>query len=460
MNLGLGRGDEVIVAKSYDAFLESKLDSIHEHGIAAKHINSQLFEFQRFIVKWACRIGRAAIFADCGLGKTPVQLEWARQMTRDGGRALIIAPLAVSAQTHKEGDKFGIPVTVARSADELGQISVTNYEMLQHFEGVDFRAVVLDESSILKNFAGTYRSYITDFCSRIPYRLACTATPAPNDYVEVGTHAEFLGVLSRVTMLARYFVNDSSDTGTWRLKGHAEQAFWEWMRTWCIALRKPSDIGYDDDGFVLPKLHIHEHCVDAEPSEGMLFDVGSKSLAGRRDARKASLNERVEMAAKIANRRGKHLLWCNLNAESTALTAAVNGAAEVAGSHDRETKVERMLGFSNGKIRALVTKPSVAGFGMNWQHCHEVIFVGLSDSWEQYYQAIRRCWRFGQQHPVNVHIIISDSEGDVLANIRRKDAQASAMFDRLVEAIAGATRAQAPAETQMEIPKWLVTETL
>ena len=443
---------------SYAAFLNGKRDAAAKHGRQARDVNPMLYPFQRKCVEWACELGRAAIFADCGLGKTPMQLEWCRQMTSEKGRALIVAPLAVSVQTREEGKKFGLEIKLARDPSDLGHISVTNYEMLEHFAGEEFEAVVLDESSILKNFAGKYRQYITEFCSRIPYRLACTATPAPNDYVEIGTHSEFLGVLSRVKMLARYFVNDSGDTGTWQLKGHAEQAFWEWMRTWCVAFRKPSDVGFDDTGFDLPALRIHEHCVEADAPVGQLFDVGSKSLQGRRDARRASLSERVGLAAEIANKRGTHLLWCNLNAESAALAESIKGAVEIAGATPREQKERDMIGFSHGKIRVLVTKPSIAGFGMNWQHCASVIFVGLSDSWEQYYQAIRRCWRFGQTRPVDVHIVISEGEGDVLANIRRKENQASSMFDRLVASMAGTSRAQADAQTGMEIPSWLTTQ--
>lgn len=441
---------------TYGAFLEAKRTTACDGGINVRGVGRHLYPFQKHCVKWACKLGKAAIFADCGLGKTPMQIEWARQMIKRGGRALIVAPLAVSQQTHLEGEKFGVEVCIARKPSELGAISITNYEMLEHFAGEDFTAVVLDESSILKNFAGQYRQQITDFCARIPYRLACTATPAPNDYVEIGTHSEFLGALSRVKMLSRYFVNDSSDTGTWRLKGHAEEAFWEWMRSWCIAFRKPSDIGFSDDGFDLPALQMHEHVVAGQHMDGYLFDSKSKTLAERRAARRDSLDERVARAASIANKgRGPYLIWCNLNSESTALTKAIRGAVEVAGSTKKDAKESAMMDFARGKIRALVTKPSIAGFGMNWQACASMLFVGLSDSWEQYYQAVRRCWRFGQTRRVHVHIIISDAEGDVLSNIRRKEGQASSMFDRLVASMTSRNERTGICELEMELPTWI-----
>lgn len=402
-------------------------------------LTTALFDFQRDIVAWALRRGRAAIFADCGLGKTPMQLEWARHIP---GRVLILAPLAVSAQTVREATKFGIDGVAACRRDDGARIAVTNYEMMHHFDAADFAGVVLDESSILKSYDGAFRSAVIEKFSKTPFRLACTATPAPNDHAELANHAEFLGVMSRIEMLATFFVHDGGETSIWRLKRHGQSDFWRWMCSWATLLRKPSDLGYEDDGFVLPALRIHHTIVESPTAEGLLFPVEALSLQERLAARRASIDSRVAAAAAIANAaRGQVLVWCNLNAESEALAAAIDGAVEVRGSDSPEHKETAMLRFSAGDIRALVTKPSIAGFGMNWQQCSTVAFVGLSDSYEQYYQAVRRCWRFGQANPVDVHVVTAEAEGAVVANIERKERDAERMASNMVEHMKDLNRA-------------------
>jgi DNA modification methylase len=422
----------------YSAFLAAKRITSAPAGfdVNPDAINSLLFPFQRDIVRWALRRGRAAIFADCGLGKTPMQLEWAHHVTEHTDRpVLILAPLAVSQQTAREGAKFGISVTVCASQDDVQSgINITNYEKLHHFDPSVFSGIVLDESSILKAYDGSTRTAIIEAFSRTPYKLACTATPAPNDHMELGNHAEFLGTMSRVEMLSMFFVHDGGDTSKWRLKGHAETEFWKWVCSWAVMMRKPSDLGYTDDGFILPPLNLHSLIVEGEAPEGYLFPVEAQTLIERRAARRGSLGARVEACAELATGNDEPwLIWCDLNAEGDALEKIIGGAVQVAGSDAPEFKERAMLDFAAGAIRVLITKPSIAGFGMNWQHCPNVAFVGLSDSYEAFYQAIRRCWRFGQARPVQCHIITSESEGAIVVNIRRKEQDAIKMAEGMVK---------------------------
>ncbi len=427
---------------TYSEFIASKRVTVTPVGfdVSDSSINAQLFPFQRAIVQWALHRGRAAVFADCGLGKTPMQLEWARQVVRhSGGDVLILAPLAVAAQTAREGQKFGVPVTVCRSqADVQPGVNIANYEMLEHFSPECFHGIVLDESSILKGFGGVLRKAITDFGKQIPYRLACTATPAPNDLIELTNHAEFLEIMSGKEIIALFFTTDGNTTHSWRLKGHAKGDFWRWMALWSVAVRKPSDLGFSDDGFNLPPL-IHYHVeVESAPLEGHLFATEAQTLQERQQARRVSLPERVAAAAALVNASTRPwVVWCNLNSESEMLTKAIPGAVQVTGSDDHEDKEDALLGFSNRDYRVIVSKPTIAGFGLNWQHCADMVFVGLSDSYEQLYQATRRCWRFGQQSPVNVHVVTAESEGAVVRNIQRKEAQADEMFRSIVEHMAG-----------------------
>jgi DNA modification methylase len=428
----------------YQDFLQQKKITVKPSGfdVDLDDINPMLFEFQRDIVRWALGKGKAALFEDCGLGKTPQQLEWARLVNQHTNKPVIIfAPLAVANQTEKEGEKFNVPVNICvNQADVINGVNITNYEKLHHFEPYDewgepvYGGIVLDESSILKGFDGKTRKVLNEFAISIPYRLCCTATPAPNDLTELTRHAEFLGLVSEKEIKALFFTQDGNTTTKWRLKGHARDKFWQWMGKWSVALRAPSDLGYDDNGFVLPALEMHSHVVNGVVPQGFLVPVTAKTMNERRAARRTSLDDRVAIAAKMVNESDESwLLWCDLNAESTKLTAAIPDAVEVAGRHSDNHKKWAMLGFSEGKHRVLVTKPSIGGFGMNWQHCHNMAFVGLSDSYEKQYQAIRRCWRFGQKETVNVHVVTADTEGAVVANIERKEKQAIEMFDNVVK---------------------------
>lgn len=443
----------------YAAFLRAKAVVDVPTGLpSVPHLSDKLFPFQRDIVAWALRRGRACIFADCGLGKTPMQLEWARCVP---GNVLILAPLAVAAQTVREGQKFDIPVHRARHQAEVsGKITVTNYEMLHHFDPSHFAGIVLDESSILKAFDGKTRTAIIEAFSNTPYRLACTATPAPNDYMELGNHAEFIGAMTRTEMLSMFFVHDGGDTSQWRLKGHAESDFWRWLCSFCVMLRKPSDLGYDDGAFVLPRLHVHSAvCAATTPTNGFLIALPASSLQERLQARRASLQDRVNVAADLVNADGgRWLVWCNLNDESAALSAAIRDAVEVKGSDTDAHKESTLMDFASGKLRVLVSKPSIAGFGMNFQSCHKMAFVGLSDSYEQYYQAVRRCWRFGQKHQVHAYVITADTEGAVVENIRRKEVDSERMASNMVEhmhgmneaAIRGTQKSVSTLKTRME----------
>ena len=418
---------------AYSQFLKHKQIILAESGMVVdkETLNPKLFEFQRDIVAWALRKGRAAIFCDCGMGKTVMQLEFARHVK---GKVLILAPLAVAQQTEREGAKFGIEVFYSRKPIDK-QITITNYEMLEHFSPAEYAGVVLDESSILKSFDGKFRTQIIESFSRTPFRLACTATPAPNDYMELGNHSEFLGALTRTEMLSTFFVHDGGDTSKWRLKRHAERDFWKWICSWAVMMRKPSDLGYSDEGFILPKLVYHDVTIDAfKPTEGMLFAMPASTLMERRQARAGSIEDRAEEVARIVASRRKEscIVWCNLNREAEEVIKRVKGAVEIRGSDDREDKEMRMLAFSDGAIQNLVTKASIAGHGLNWQHCRNVIFMGLSDSYEDFYQAVRRCWRFGQKKEVHCYIVTSSNEGAVTENIKRKEKDAARMAEEMV----------------------------
>lgn len=430
---------ENIGMRNYSDFLRSKIPTSIPSGFSVdrKALSGMLFEWQRDIVQWALRRGKAALFEDCGLGKTFQQLEWAKHVhVRTGQPVLIFAPLAVSRQTQREGEKLGVDVSVCKTQSDVRDgINVTNYEKLHHFIPDGFGGLVLDESSILKGFDGKTRKAITDFASVIPYRLACTATPAPNDYMELGNHAEFLGVMRAVEMLSMFFVHDGGDTSKWRLKGHAEDAFWKWVCSWAVAMRRPSDLGYEDGAFHLPKLHMHQVTVSVDDvPDGYLFPVEGETLQQRNEARRNSIESRVAKCAELVNgSKDPWLVWCNLNAESEALESAIHDSVEVVGSDSPESKESAMDGFTEGLHRVMVTKPTIAGYGMNWQHCAHMAFVGLSDSYEQIYQAVRRCWRFGQAREVHCYVITAETEGAVVRNIERKEKQAIEMMDAMVE---------------------------
>lgn len=401
----------------YAAFLQRKRRVWLGAGLEADNLPSQLFNWQAAIVKWALRKGRAAIWADCGLGKTPMQLSWA---WATGKRTLILAPLCVAEQTVREGAKFGLQVHYAPDASAMAdhQLIVTNYERLDRFDASDFGAVVLDESSILKAFDGKTRTKLIQTFQAVPFRLCCTATPAPNDIAELANHAEFLGLMTRAEFLATWFVHD--DQG-WRMKRHAVKPFYRWLASWAVAVRKPSDLGYPDDGFVLPPLRIQDRIVESDrPGVSLFPELGLHGLKGRLVARRDSLDERVAVAASIAGTE-TCIAWCGLNPESERMASLVKGAVEVTGSDAYAEKVGAVMGFLDGTTRCLVSKVRILGYGLNFQHCSKMVFVGLGDSYEQYYQAIRRCWRFGQQKPVDVFIVVSDAERAIVENVRKKE---------------------------------------
>lgn len=460
----------------YQEFLNKKI-IIHESqglNIPREKLSPLLFDFQKDLVKWALAKGRSALFASTGLGKTFMQVEWANQVHKyTDDNILILAPLAVSRQTVREANKLGITVNLCRTqADVKPGINIANYEMLHHFNSAKFIGVVIDESSILKSFNGKLRQQITDVFTNTPFKLSATATPAPNDYMELGTQAEFLGVMKRNEMLAMFFTHDGSNTSQWRLKGHAQKRFWEWVASWAAVITKPSDLGYEDKGFNLPPLRIHEEIIETgKPLDGSLFVVEAKTLQEQRAAARQTLPQRVERCAEIVNGSDKQfLVWCNLNAESEALKCVIPDAIEVRGSDTNEHKEDAMVGFMDGKYRVLVSKPSICGFGMNFQHCSDMVFVGLSHSFEQYFQSVRRCWRFGQTQSVDVTIITSDLEGAVKANIERKERDAELMIQEMVEYTRDITRHNVRSTTReitdynpvhkMIIPNWLRSDVI
>ena len=421
----------------YDDFVKSKRRGEVATGHQPGELNSNLFDFQRAIVAWAVRRGRAAIFADTGLGKTLMQLSWADEVARHtDGAVLVLAPLAVSEQTIEQGKTFGITVNRVPNGGTAGEsgIWITNYERMDSIDFTSLTGVVLDESSILKSHDGKTRTALIDSCQTVPYRLSCTATPSPNDFMELGNQCEFLGVMSRTEMLATYFVNDTGDTGTWRLKGWGASRFWEWMGTWAVVLRNPSDIGFDGSKYALPSPVYTEHVVQTD-QEGDLFARPAMTMTERRKAQRDSIEQRCKALAEVVNADSSEpwLIWCHLNDEAEYLQSLIPGSVNVQGSDKPEVKSARMMDFSHGNLRVLISKPSICGFGMNWQHCARMAFVGLNDSFEQFYQAVRRCHRFGQSRPVQVHIFTAENEGQVLANIKRKEAAHHEMSAQMVE---------------------------
>lgn len=419
---------------AYADFLARKQERARPNGpvVNPDAIHPTLHEWQRRIVAWAVRTGRAAVWADTGLGKTFMQVEWARLSAE---RALIVAPLAVCQQTVREAAKLGVIARYVRSEQEAAGpgLWVTNYEMTPHFDPARFGAVVLDESSILKDFTSKTRDRMIAEFAGVPHRLACSATPAPNDVAELANHAEFLGASTRREMLSTYFVHDQVG---WRVKGHARRPMYRWMSSWALAIRRPSDLGYPDDDYNLPGLELLPHLlpVDVVP-EGQLFATDLGGVGGRAKVRKATMDARCARAAELVHAEPGEpwLLWCGLNDEADLLAKLIPGAVNVRGSMKPEEKAEHLLAFADGKIRCLITKPGIAAYGLNWQHCARMIFVGLNDSYEQYYQAIRRCYRYGQTRPVHAHIVLSQLEGQIATNVARKEREASAITSGLVD---------------------------
>jgi len=457
---------------SYQEFVANKLQFVAPSGLAdVPALNETLYPHQRDLVAWALRRGRAAIFADTGLGKTAMQLEWAKHLPVK--RTIILAPLAVAAQTVAEGERLGIEVRECRDGSQVQDgITITNYERLHRFDPHQFDAVVLDESSIIKHHDAKTLRILLDAFAQTPWRLCATATPAPNDYSELGTHAEFLGICTRAEMLSEFFTHDGGETQTWRLKKHAKADYWRWVASWAALVQKPSDLGYPDDGYALPPYTVNQHVINVATDDvlatGQLFAFEAQTLMERRQARKATISGRVAaVAARVIADAQPWVVWCELNAESEALVQSIPGAVEVRGSQTIEDKEAKLKAFASGEIRVLVTKPSIAGFGLNWQHCARQAFVGVTDSWEQYYQAVRRSWRFGQKQNVEIHVFSSELEGAVVSNLQRKERDAAilsaelsaATRDAVRESVTGSTRSTneyAPSE-RMEVPQWLTS---
>lgn len=463
----------------YDAFLDAKAPRNAHCGMTEiPTLPAALKPFQRAIVEWALRRGRAALFEATGLGKTLQQLAWARAVVdREHSPVLVLTPLAVAEQTVEEAVRFGIS-NVGYAADKrrLAAITITNYERFDKFDISQFCGVVLDESGILKSHDGKTRAMLTEACSMTPWKLCCTATPAPNDYTELGQHAEFLGVMRAAEMLSMFFVHDGSiragnnaSSAGWRLKRHAETAFWAWLASWSVMIASPEDLGFDGSEYAIPELRYHQITVAAEykPTAGLLFPMEAITLRERIGVRRDSISARVDAAVQIVEQEPAEawLIWCHLNAEADAIEKRLSKSLQVKGSQPVETKVERLLGFKRGQPLYLVSKPSIAGHGLNYQHCARVIMTGLTDSFEELFQAVRRCWRFGQARPVEVYLIASELEGAVVANLHRKDVNLAAM----IEAMSGhmrdlmrenvmrklnATNNYNP-QTLMEIPEWL-----
>jgi hypothetical protein len=445
----------------YDSFLDRKTQIGGDSGFQAIWIPDFLFDFQKALVEWACKKGRGALFADCGLGKTPMQLAWAQNVVQKTNKSvLIMTPLAVGSQTVREGEKFGIECVQSRDGafPSGAKIVITNYEQLHHFNSTDFIGAVCDESSILKNFKGATKQAITDFMRKLPYRNLCTATAAPNDYIELGTASEALGEMGYMDMVKMFFKSDDGSYaqggggsnraggahgrfgknelgGKFRFRGHAERDYWRWVCSWARAIRKPSDLGFDDGDFILPELIIQQHVIKARTlPDGFLFDMPAHGLDEQRKERRRTIEERCEKVAELINAKKKRaaVAWCNLNDEGDLLEKLIPDAVQVSGDDSDEKKEESFAAFSAGKIRVMISKASIAGLGLNWQHCaHQTFFP--SHSFEQFYQGTRRSWRFGQKHKVTIDVVTSEGEANVLANLQRKTKAADVMFARLVE---------------------------
>lgn len=459
---------------SYAEFLARKAQHADGAGFEPTWLPDYLFPFQRVLVDWAIRQGRGALFADCGMGKTPMELVWAQNVHQHTGRPVLLAtPLAVGFQIQQEATKFGVEAAISRTGHPAAPVTITNYEQLEKFDPADFGGVVCDESSAIKAFDGARRAIVTEFMRTIPYRLLGTATAAPNDYIELGTSSDALGYLGHADMLSRFFTNRERSSKAiggrwrprgsdqWRLKGHAEDSFWRWVASWARAIRRPSDLGFDDGGFVLPPLEQWVHIVESSrPAEGTLFDVPAVGLHEEREEARRTIVERCEKAAKLLADAPTGVAWCHLNDESTILARLIDGAVEVTGSDSADAKEEKLRAFSNGEIRVLVTKPSLGAWGLNWQHCHRTTYFP-SHSYEQAYQAIRRFLRFGQKHTVRVDMVTTEGGKATLVNLQRKADQADRMFDALTAHMRTALtiqRAESYTKT-VEVPSWAASPT-
>lgn len=463
----------------YHDFLEGKSHVGGCYGFAPISMPNFLFDFQKALVEWALKKGKAAIFADCGLGKTPMQLVWADNVRRKTNKpVLILTPIAVSYQTCQEAEKFGIEAKRSHEGEvHKGIINITNYERLHKFNPDNYSGVVCDESSILKSFDGTRKKKITEFMKKMPYRLFCTATAAPNDYIELGTSSEALGELGYVDMLGKFFKNDNNNAikatrarryekpsemfnegAKWRLKGHAEKPFWQWVSSWARAIRRPSDLGFDDAQFILPELTEREHLVESPVfANGLLFSMPAVGLKEQRVERRNTIDQRCEKVSEIVNSH-KHpsIVWCHMNDEGDMLEREITDCVQVSGKDSDEAKEEKFAAFTKKQVKVLITKPKIGAWGLNFQHCNHMTFFP-SHSFEQYYQAVRRCWRFGQKKPVHVDIITTDGDQFVLKNLQRKSVAADKMFTALVTHMNDELKIkQVNQFTQKEIlPNWL-----
>jgi len=448
----------------YKDFLKQKTQLSGDFGFAPILMPDFLFDFQKYLVEWSLKKGRGAIFADCGLGKTPMQLVWAENVLRKTNKpVLILTPLAVSHQTEMEAVKFDIEAN--KSDKKVYPITITNYEKLHHYDWKDFSGVVCDESSILKNFNGQRKAEITQFMRKIPYRLLCTATAAPNDYIELGTSSEALGYLGHTDMLSKFFKNNQNTISekrfhgkahVWRFRGHAENPFWKWVSFWSKAMRKPSDFGFDDNGFILPGMIENNHLIEnSKPRNGMLFTMPAVGLAEQREERKATIKERCEKVAELVDTNKPALVWCNLNDEGNLLEELIPDAKQVAGRHSDNVKSERLIGFQNGDFRVLITKPKIGAWGLNYQHCSHITYFP-TNSYEQYYQGTRRCYRFGQKEKVKVDFVTTGGDEYVFKNLLYKSKQAGKMFDRLIEHMNNAVNIeQKISNHKINIPQWI-----
>ncbi len=451
----------------YDDFLRSKSHEGAEHGFDPLFMPSGLKDFQAAMVEWAVRKGRAAMFEDCGMGKTFQSLVWAQNVAQHTNKpVLILTPLAVAQQTVREGEKFGIDVRRSTDGKVAGDIVVTNYQRLHEFDASLFGGVVCDESSILKNFDGAFKAEITEFMRKVPYRLLCTATAAPNDYIELGTSSEALGHLGFMDMLNRFFKNDMNNSALrhhygeapkWRFKGHAEFPFWRWVCSWARAMRQPSDLGFSNDEYILPALIERDHLVQsAFRPEGMLFESAATTLPEQRQEQKATIKERCEMVARLVDHGKPALVWCHLDDEGDMLEKMIPGSVQISGKNKDEVKEERFLAFTDKQIRVLITKPKIGALGLNFQHCSHITYFP-SHSYESYYQAVRRCWRFGQKSEVVVDVIHTEGQRKVLENLNRKAVAAQRMFANLVAEMNNAMsidRINDHTKT-IEVPSWL-----
>jgi len=477
--------------KDYEGFIESKSDHGSGCGFAPVFMPEFLFDFQKHLVDWSVRKGRSAIYAECGLGKTAMQLTWAENVARKtGGNVLVLTPLAVAKQTEREAEKFGLEAYRSKAGERKGHITITNYERLEQFDPADYVGVVCDESSILKSFSGVTRKRVTRFMARMDYRLLCTATPAPNDYIELGTSAEALGNMTHTDMLRRFFkyLDDKGQRselrhqeqaeeaikadgayyqklayrvaqtiGQWRLKHHAVVPFWRWVASWARMCRKPSDLGFSDADFALPPLNQYDHIIKPQtPPDGLLFNVPAFGLGAEREERRRTLSDRCGFVADLVNHKEPAIVWCHMNAEADELERIIPGAKQVAGSTPDDEKVELYEAFTSGELRVIIIKPKIGAWGMNWQHCNHVVTFA-SHSYEQHYQSIRRCWRYGQKRPVRLDVVATEGEVRVMENMKRKSERAERMFEALVREMNKATEIKSVNEytKKVEVPQWL-----